>query len=339
MLFATVGLRRLKRDVMAQLPAKRRTCLLLPTSPAADGRGLARLRQMMASGGVDGGGGSSGGGGGGGEGGGRGAERRALLVQNFHVAAVAKLPAVQAQVHEALRVHRKVVFFAHHQVLLDGVQRGALAAIPHVRIDGSTAAAARHEAVARFQADAGVRAALIGITVGGTALTLTAASVVVFLELYWTPGALLQAEDRVHRIGQTARLVEVEYWLGEGTIDDLLWPLLQRKARVVGHALGGNGSLASATGLAVDDIRPAGAATVAATGGAAAAARGAAAATAVGAAAARGVVASRFFGAGSAGSAGAVGAELLTADNRHGESAVAAAADDAADDFVDDSVP
>ena len=43
---------------------------------------------------------------------------------------------------------------------------------------------------------------------------------------------LLQAEDRVHRIGQTARRVEIEYWLGGGTIDELLWPLLQRKARV-----------------------------------------------------------------------------------------------------------
>ena len=46
------------------------------------------------------------------------------------------------------------------------------------------------------------------------------------------PLLLLQAEDRVHRIGQTARRVEIEYWLGEGTIDNLLWPLLQRKARV-----------------------------------------------------------------------------------------------------------
>ena len=111
---------------------------------------------------------------------------------------------------------------SHRQVLIDGVQRGALADVPHVRVDGGTSAAARHEAVARFQHDAGVRAALVGITVGGTALTLTAASVaialelrlqpysaqaatlgvqaatlsvqvVIFLELYWTPGALLQA--------------------------------------------------------------------------------------------------------------------------------------------------
>ena len=66
---------------------------------------------------------------------------------------------------------------AYHQVLIDGVQHGALAAVPHVRIDGGSSAAARHEAVTRFQRDAGVRAALVGITVGGTALTLTAASV------------------------------------------------------------------------------------------------------------------------------------------------------------------
>ena len=261
-------------QVLAQLPEKRRTCLLLPTSPAAHGASLARLRQMLASGGDGGGGGGGGAGGGaggasGGEGGGgAGAERRALLVQNFHAAALAKLPAVQvstpcavskhvllrphtgtrvflrfslagiattlpllamqAQVRDALQRHRKVVFFAHHQartlrthaleaavpcirgcsrllterlgacgraarpypcpslppyypayrqVLIDGVQHGALADVPHVRIDGGSSAAARHEAVTRFQRDAGVRAALVGITVGGTALTLTAASV------------------------------------------------------------------------------------------------------------------------------------------------------------------
>ena len=66
---------------------------------------------------------------------------------------------------------------AYPQVLIDGVQHGALADVPHVRIDGGSSAAARHEAVTRFQRDAGVRAALVGITVGGTALTLTAASV------------------------------------------------------------------------------------------------------------------------------------------------------------------
>ena len=66
------------------------------------------------------------------------------------------------------------------------------------------------------------------------ALTLTAASRVIFTELYWTPAALLQAEDRSHRIGQTAE-VKVEYLLAPDTVDDLLWPLVHHKMKLLGE--------------------------------------------------------------------------------------------------------
>ena len=59
-------------------------------------------------------------------------------------------------------------------------------------------------------------------------LTLTAADHVVFAELHYTPGVLMQAEDRCHRIGQ-ANSVQIHYLIAQGTIDELLWSCIQRK--------------------------------------------------------------------------------------------------------------
>ena len=59
-------------------------------------------------------------------------------------------------------------------------------------------------------------------------ITLAAAHTVVFAELYWTPGICLQAEDRAHRIGQK-NCVNVQYLVGRGTLDEMLWRMIVRK--------------------------------------------------------------------------------------------------------------
>ena len=80
--------------------------------------------------------------------------------------------------------------------------------------------------------------ALLSITAAGVGLTLTAASTVFFGELHWTPGMMVQAEDRAHRIGQKSS-VNCHYLLGDNTLDDILYRNLERKVHNVSGFIDG----------------------------------------------------------------------------------------------------
>lgn len=134
---------------------------------------------------------------------------------------------------EALPAEEKLLLFAHHHSVLDKLEARVVAlggAGPsfYVRVDGQTPIPMREEAVSRFQDDPDVRVALLSITACGVGLSFTAASTVVFGELIATPGAMAQAEDRVHRVGQR-RSVDIHYLVAPGTIDDSTLASLARK--------------------------------------------------------------------------------------------------------------
>ncbi|CAE8672392.1 unnamed protein product, partial [Polarella glacialis] len=107
-----------------------------------------------------------------------------------------------------------------------------------IRIDGQTAPAARPALVAQFQEDSAIRVAVLSITAAGSGLTLTAAQTVVFAELYWVPGQMMQAEDRAHRIGQRD-CVTVQYLVARGTLDETLYRTLEKKSLSVNGILNG----------------------------------------------------------------------------------------------------
>lgn len=60
-----------------------------------------------------------------------------------------------------------------------------------------------------------------------------------FTELIWTPSLLLQCEDRVHRITQT-RPCHILYLVAANTLDELIWPLLQRKLYMASATVDGS---------------------------------------------------------------------------------------------------
>jgi len=105
--------------------------------------------------------------------------------------------------------------------------------ISYMRIDGSTPAAKRQANVAAFQDESSdMRIAILSIMAAGTGITLTRVSECVFGELYWVPGVMIQAEDRIHRISQTAK-VEIKYLLGTDTLDTYIHPTLCKKLQTL----------------------------------------------------------------------------------------------------------
>lgn len=101
-----------------------------------------------------------------------------------------------------------------------------------MRIDGNVSKQVRHENVTNFQEDQSIKVALLSITAAGVGLTLTAASTVVFAQLHWTPGNMIQAQDRAHRIGQKTS-VNCHYLIGENSLDDILYRQLEKKVNNV----------------------------------------------------------------------------------------------------------
>ncbi|HUB72686.1 MAG TPA: SNF2-related protein [Solirubrobacteraceae bacterium] len=154
------------------------------------------------------------------------------------LAARGKLHAALAWMHDFCSSGERLVVFAGHRE----IQRAVLARFPGaLHVLGEDGAAARDAAVRAFQEpDDGAANQLIvcSTDVAGHGLTLTRSSNVAFLELDWTPAKHDQAEDRCHRIGQQDA-VNAYYLLAAGTIDETISSLLERKRAVIGAVTDG----------------------------------------------------------------------------------------------------
>lgn len=129
-----------------------------------------------------------------------------------------------------------VVFVHHHDVF--GVLEEVFerAGISYVKITGKESAEERQRAVETFQSG-GAQVALCSIIAAGVGITLTRARTAVFVELDWVPGNILQAEDRIHRIGQEAECVDIHYIVARHTLDENFADYLTRKIEIIEKAL------------------------------------------------------------------------------------------------------
>ncbi|XP_051284341.1 DNA annealing helicase and endonuclease ZRANB3 [Dicentrarchus labrax] len=163
-----------------------------------------------------------------------------LVTQMYKQTAIAKAGAVKDYIKMMLEAEQlKFLVFAHHLTMLQACTEAVIEAkAGYIRIDGSVPSSERIQLVHKFQSDPDTRVAILSIQAAGQGLTFTAASHVVFAELYWNPGHIKQAEDRAHRIGQTSS-VNVHYLIAKGTFDTVMWSMLNKKETVTGSTLNG----------------------------------------------------------------------------------------------------
>ncbi|XP_042458022.1 DNA annealing helicase and endonuclease ZRANB3-like isoform X2 [Zingiber officinale] len=129
---------------------------------------------------------------------------------------------------ETERRSQKTIIFAHHLMVLDGIQAFiSEKGIKFVRLDGNTLGRERKHAIDTFCFSDEVMIAIIGITVGSCGLNLSSAQNVIFLELPETSAEMIQAEDRAHRQGQK-NAVNIYIFCAKGTADESRWLRLNR---------------------------------------------------------------------------------------------------------------
>jgi SWI/SNF-related matrix-associated actin-dependent regulator 1 of chromatin subfamily A len=216
--------RRLKRDVLPQLPAKRQVVVPIALTNEAEYRLAQRdviewlrtqpldLSELNAKISAT-----------------LRAERLAQLGTLQRLAARGKLAAALAWTEDFLASGEPLVLFARHIE----VQKAVIARFPEaLHLLGEDPLPARERSIAAFQDPAGPPLIVCATRSAAQGITLTRASNVAFLELEWTPAIHDQAEDRCHRIGQHDA-VTAWYLLAADTIDETMSRLIQAKRATV----------------------------------------------------------------------------------------------------------
>ena len=145
--------------------------------------------------------------------------------------------------------HRTLIFSQFTQYLGKARDRLDAAGISYAYLDGKTRNRAR--VIADFK-DGDASVFLISLKAGGFGLNLTEADYVILLDPWWNPATEAQAVDRVHRIGQSKKVM-VYRLVSKDTIEEKVMALKATKARLFESVM--TTGTAQGTSLTAADIR------------------------------------------------------------------------------------
>ncbi len=168
-----------------------------------------------------------------------------LCLENYEGPS-AKLEACMDLLAEAIDGGHKVLLFSQFTSMLDIIKKQLLKdGISFFALTGDTPKEERLALVNRFNADdTGVF--LISLKAGGTGLNLTGADTVIHYDPWWNTAAQDQATDRAHRIGQE-KSVMVYKLIAKNTVEEKILALQKRKGELADVIEGEGASLSEMT--------------------------------------------------------------------------------------------
>lgn len=226
-LISTCMIRRRKKDVLSQLPPKTRITVLLTLSDQKEYLEAAEdfigwMSKNYTAGKVR-----------------RAAKAEQLVKLGYlkRLSAKLKMDSVFEWIDNFLAdTDEKLLVFAVHRTIIETLvtrYKGLC-----VKVTGSVKGKERQLAFNQFNKDKKVRLLFGNIRAAGTGMNATGCSNVAKVELEWDPASHSQAEDRVHRIGQTKHCT-IYYLVAKGTIEEKLCKILEKKQRIADKAIDG----------------------------------------------------------------------------------------------------
>ncbi|MGL4738690.1 MAG: SNF2 helicase associated domain-containing protein [Cellulosilyticaceae bacterium] len=147
-----------------------------------------------------------------------------------------KLNQCMELISESTGAGHKILVFSQFTSMLDLLgTRLQEEGVPYYMLTGSTKAEKRMELVEAFNSDQ-TPVFLISLKAGGTGLNLTGADIVIHYDPWWNVSSQNQATDRAYRIGQKNK-VQVFKLITEGTIEEKIEKLQQRKLALTENVL------------------------------------------------------------------------------------------------------
>ena len=161
------------------------------------------------------------------------------LVVPDYTGGSSKLTVVKEIVKDASESGKKILLFSQFTSVLKKIEEDFKKEdISYLYLDGGTSAKDRVERVKNFNEDSNIKVFLISLKAGGVGLNLTSASVVIHFDPWWNPAVEDQATDRAHRFGQENK-VEVIKLVAKDTIEEKIVLMQEDKRELIQSLMDG----------------------------------------------------------------------------------------------------